>query len=49
LGEGLREEVRLIGIDSPEATRALENMTYDPEVRLEIGEEMRDQYGRLLA
>jgi micrococcal nuclease len=57
LGEGQREEVRLIGIDAPEAGEpfadeartALETLTRDPEVRLETGAEMRDQYGRLLA
>ena len=57
LGEGQREEVRLIGIDAPEAGEpfadeartALAAFTRDPEVRLEIGAEMRDQYGRLLA
>jgi micrococcal nuclease len=57
LGEGQREEVRLIGIDAPEAgepfadeaTTALGALTRDPEVRLDIGAEMRDQYGRLLA
>jgi endonuclease YncB( thermonuclease family) len=59
LGEGLREEVRLTGIDAPEsgevfadsATRALERLTSEKgfDVWLEIGDEMRDQYGRLLA
>jgi micrococcal nuclease len=57
VGEGQREEVRLIGLDAPEsgedfaddATRALEDLVGAGEVGLETDLERRDQYGRLLA
>jgi micrococcal nuclease len=53
----LREEVRLIGIDTPEtgedfsreATEALNRLVGGATVRLETDVEIRDQYDRLLA
>jgi micrococcal nuclease len=55
--EGVREDVRLIGIDTPEmgedfsgqARQALEKLVGGAAVRLETDAETRDQYGRLLA
>jgi micrococcal nuclease len=55
--DGRDEDVRLIGIDTPEtgedfaeqATNALESLVGGASVRLETDVESRDQYGRLLA
>jgi len=58
LSNGLKEKVRLIGIDAPEkaqqpwgkqATAALERMVKNQWVRLETDATPRDRYGRLLA
>ena len=53
---GVVERLRLIGIDAPErnecfydeATEALSSMVQHGQVRLEVGTESRDKYGRLL-
>ena len=58
LSNGLKEKVRLIGIDAPEkaqkpwgtqSTKALERLVKDQQVRLETDKTARDRYRRLLA
>ena len=58
LSNGLKEKVRLIGIDAPEkaqkpwgtqSTKALERLVNGQQVRLETDKTARDRYGRLLA